>query len=330
MRIIKQVISGVRRRLALLRFRRQLGTLEQREHTFFMIVMPGGLHVAVAAIAHFPKAYPLILIGNGFSQEENAWTRKHLSNFIYLPIGYKQNHFRVLDTLFSVWECDFGIIDYDCFVLDPALIDEITDIDRHSSMNGVYVSGRIPKIDTEIPETFILYFNIAALRQIMQRCGITSRKYQWNTLSTSLRIALNKIGLFENKMPDNKSYFDTLRLLMIMALINGFAPEFVSRYFDSEPLCNKARVFHVGSISNPLQFGDFYGLRGSYFWRMALERSNEPELARIGYDMFGTQSLTSFLKDHPGVEEKLGNDFLCYCNRVIETAFGKHKFKRKE
>lgn len=321
MRLIQKVIHGVRHRFALMRFRRRLATLEQREHTFFMIVMSGGLHVAIAAIEHFPKKYPLIVIGNGFTEEENEWARKHFGDLSFLPIEYKQNHFRVLDALFSGWIYDFGIIDYDCFVLDPSLIDEIVMIDATSSMNGVYVSGRIPQTDQEIPETFVLYFNLAVLKHVMKIHGIGSKKYDWVDLASHLRTELNKIGISESRMPDNKRYFDTLRLLMVMALIDGFAPKFISKYIDTAPNPKKARIFHVGSISNPRQSGDLYSMRGSYFWRLSLERCNESGLSRIGYNIFGMQTLANLLEDYPGVEGKLGNDFLSYCNQIVETAF---------
>jgi len=293
-------------------FKRKLKRLVQQEHTFFMIVMSGGLHVAKIAIEKFPSGFNLVVIGNAFVGDEVEWMAQNLPEYEFINIGARQYHHNILDILFSVWDRNFGIVDYDCFILDSQLISDCVKLGENDSVNAPYKAHKNPKCLFELPDTFLMYFNVLVLKGLIKKYGIGSQLYKWRALPPKVKIRLGSMGLSEDLLPDYKSYLDTTRALLVLGMSCGYQPRFISNYNNNEP-----RSVHVGDIAKPNTHREIYGIRGSFFWRAALRVSNDPVLVSIAKSKFDNVEMEVFLSQFPDLKDRLGSEFMQFCCKVL-------------
>ena len=278
-----------------------------------MIIMSGGLHVAEIAIKHFSSKYNLILIGNGFVKDESNWVNEKFSKYGFINIKSRQYHHNVLDAVFSVWGMDFGIIDYDCFIMDQTLLDECVELDELTSVSAPFKARKNPEYQFFMPDTFLMFFNVALLKKYKKLYGVGTAIYKWNELSGRVQSRLKLVGLSESVMPDHeKKYFDTLRALLLLCLSYGYRPKFIKNHIG-----DSVRCVHVGDVAKPNTHRTTYGLRGSYFWRVALKASGDPVLTKVASAKFKDVDLDSFRNKFDDIDEELGEAFLEFCTQVL-------------
>lgn len=242
-----------------------------------MIVMPRGLHVAELAIEKFLEAKgSLFIIGNGLAQEErNYLATKYKERFV--NIGPMMHHFRVLDIIVRARKVNFGIIDFDCFILDRSILDDLiieeseTDVCTRSPF---FIES--PGMNEMLPDTFLLFLNVKTIKQLMKNYGITARLYPKPFGNKAIMKELNDHGFNWKEHEPEKDYFDTFRLLFMLAMSNGYVHSRRDLLND-----NVARAFHVGAISKPQNYKSLYGFRGSLFWTLCLERVTDNDLKPI-------------------------------------------------
>lgn len=309
-------LSHVRKRLSQKRLERGLRRIPQPEKTFFVVVMPGGFHIARLAIDYFPSWANLVVIGNGVHKAEADWAAGTLPVANVLRTGAQLMHHEVLDVIFAAWDKDFGILDYDCFVFDDEMVKRLARIDDERCMNAAFFRANAePRL--AVPETFLLFFNLRVLRALMERYGIGTRPMRWRRLSPEIRERLGALGISEDRLPEaQKPYFDTLRLLMMLATADGHPYRYVAEIPASPAPSEMA--FHVGGVSDPRSIQGIWALRGSYFWRRVLEHTDEGFL-RANYNArFGDQTAEELLAEHRDLAAEISPEFFAFCDRVLQ------------
>jgi hypothetical protein len=309
-------LAEIRKRLSLSGLARALRRMEQPERTFFVIVMPGGFHIARLAIERFPSDAKLIVIGNGVDAQEAAWAERNLAVHGVLRTRAMLTHHDVLDVLFAAWRRDFGILDYDCFVLDPGIVERLTELAPDSSMNAAFFRAN-PDPALKVPETFLLYFNRAVMRDLMDRYQVATRPIRWDQLTPEVQARLATLGLSQRKPPEeHKPYYDTLRLLMMLGLSDGHPYRFAAE-IPASP-APREDAFHVGGVSDPRSIQGIWALRGSYFWRRVLEAADDPFLKAHYGKKFGLQGARALLEENRPLSDEIAPEFLAFCERLLE------------
>jgi hypothetical protein len=308
--------ATIERKLSLFNLRRKLRRLDQPEGSFFMIVMPGGFHIAKLAIDYFPADRNLVVIGNGVDKAEAKWAQQNLPVARVLRTRPMFRHHDVLNAIFDSWDSNFGIVDYDCFVLEKGLVERLCAIEGGSLMNAAFFrDNEDPRL--RVPETFLLFFNVDLMRALMKKYGVNTRIIRWHMLSPQVQGRLAAIGISEARLPEtHKPYFDTLRLLMMLGLSDGLPYRFAAEIPASPAPSDQA--FHVGGVSDPRSIGGIWALRGSYLWRKVLEASDDVFLRAHYESRFGRQNATELLDANHPLAREITPEFFDFCDRLLE------------
>jgi len=225
-------------------------------------------------------------------------------------------HHDVLDAIFAAWRKNFGILDYDCFVFDRSLVGRMTELAPDVTMNAAFFrANRDP--DIKVPETFLLFFNVAVIHTLMDRYRVATRPIRWRLLSPEVKARLGSIGLSESRLPeDHKPNFDTLRLLMMLGICDGHPYRFVAE-IPATP-APRDDAFHVGGVSDPRSVKGIWALRGSYFWRRVLELTDDPFLKAHYGRKFGLRGARDLLEENRPLSDEIDPAFIAFCDRVLE------------
>jgi hypothetical protein len=197
-------------------------------------------------------------------------------------------------------------------------VERLCRLDGESCMNAAFLrENRNPPL--AVPETFLLYFDRDRMREIMGRYGVGTRPVHWHELGADVRERLATLGIAEDRLPEShKPYFDTLRLLMMLASADGHPYRFSARIPASPGPSDLA--FHVGGVSDPRSVQGIWALRGSYFWRRALECAQDSGLRAHYEARFGAQSSRSLLEEHTELAREISPEFFALCERVLGDA----------
>lgn len=314
--LILNKVRSRRRRKNAERLCADIRRLPKLANPFIVIVMPGGLHLADLAIKLIPQSHDCVVILNGSSEIEREWSLGHFANRHVIYVAEKMGHAKVLDLLFDSFQQDFGVMDYDCYVLDSTLFDRISRIDSRTAMNGCFFR-RQPELQLDSPETFLLYFNLTRINQLRERYGIGARKRYWKDVPTSVRDRLSQLGLCEHTFPEqHKPYYDTLRLLMMLSICDEVPYKLVEHLHVSPSPSSTA--FHVGGVSRPGDAQEIWQLRGSYFWYRVLESTPESPLAAYYRRLYPPTDSESLLRANPAVAEHIKDEFFEMCDEIIQ------------
>lgn len=212
---------------------------------YYVIVMPNTLHYLIPCLQLIPDDIPTYLIFNGAKR----WERKKLTKMfaqrpaitlLTLPFS-SVNHGPVINLLFAVNQCNFGIIDHDLYIFDKTLLQQRS-FTNNQSMRAVF-KGVNPNTGMEYPHTFWLFFNCTSLKQIMQHFNIDARIYY--DVDKAVRQALATVGLSEGVfIKEYMNYFDTLHVLLGLSYAQGLDIDYV----------DTTEVFHLGGTSMGSQY----------------------------------------------------------------------------
>ncbi len=309
------LIRAVKRQPARLNLKRSLSKLEQKSKTFFVIIMPASIHVALLSINKIKDVGHIVLVGNGLSAAEKKWIVRNVKGYPLVSSCEKLHHHQVINVLLSVWKVNFGILDYDCFVMDENIIYRMTELSGDEIVSSPYLLEN-KGLNIKFPETFLLYFQIKKIKFLMDKYKIDSRIYFWRMLKPSVLKALEQLGITKLNMPEpQKDYFDTLKLIFLMAIKEGMSFKFVADYTDShgEP----ETVYHIGSIAKPNVISNSYSFRGSYFWRRSLEAINEPILYEEAISKFGATTASELVNMYPDLYDSMDKTYLDFVDKTI-------------
>jgi hypothetical protein len=272
---------------------------------YFMIVLPGSLHIARLACQFVPADVRLVAILTGVDSWEEAWARAQLKPAWILKTRFKYRHHEILNLLLREIHQPFGITDYDCFVFRSDYLRAIERIDSRTSAQ-VFFANRNDVLDFWVPETFLLGLNQPVLAELMRRYRVGANQIQWDDLSTAAQARLAMLGIGPDQRPEtHKPAIDTLRALLTLAVADGYPYEFVARHTVQKYLADD--VFHIGASAIPRQIlenGD-PAPWGSYFWIRRLEQIDDPALRSRYLEQFGfgsSEYVLSRFADRPNPE----------------------------
>ncbi len=102
-----------------------------------MFFTGGLLHWVARALSFVPARVNLVLVGSALSDEEAGWLRARTGRPFH-RIGPRVDDNTVLDLLFDAASGDFGWLHVDCFVLEPALFDDMTALPEGTAASCIW------------------------------------------------------------------------------------------------------------------------------------------------------------------------------------------------
>jgi len=238
---------------------------------FYIIVMPGTLHLLLPALALLPGHLEVVLVFNGAARWEAALLRCRYPGCAYLRLlilpGSSLAHGDVLTLLLRSEKRNFGVLDHDLYVFDPLLFDQLEPGDNQCLL-ALY--GDTGPSGLPYPHTCFLYFNTPLMRALMQRYRVGARLYR--RAPRRLQHRLDAIGLPRGSyLKGHHNFFDTLNLLLALAYSEGLGLGFLASPDTRD-------VFHIGGTSGGSpRTADVFQL---YARQRFLELSDEPELRK--------------------------------------------------
>jgi hypothetical protein len=230
------------------RLRRFLRSLDPASGTrFYVIAMPGTLHLLLPCLRLLPPDLDVVLLHNGSTRWERELLRDRYPDrpafrLSTLP-GASIAHGDVLTLLLGTSGDDFGILDHDLYLFDRTVFDRLRFDDTECAL-GLFgaqsdAAGRIYLL------THFLFFRTSVWRDLMIRHRVTARLRR--RAPARLREQLARIGLAEGVfLKDYHDYFDTLHLLLALAYAEGWQTGFVE-------LASADDAVHIGGTSIGLQ-----------------------------------------------------------------------------
>lgn len=256
--------------------RRRLARFDaQGEHAggghFYVIVMPGTLHFVLPCLRLLPADLPVHLVANG----ARAWERRHLAaafparrmcTLATLPAS-SLAHGDVVTLLLERNAAPFSLLDHDCYVFDAGCFRNIAPAQRDCATAWFGGVGR--RAGLPYPDTFFVVLHAPLLRDIMRRHRVDARIYR--TAPSHVRAKLARTGLRDGVvLKDHHDFFDTLHLLVALALAEGCDVRFAQAPDEA--------IVHVGGTS----FGvpETKDLLDRYMQLRFLELADDPLLRK--------------------------------------------------
>jgi hypothetical protein len=255
---------------------------------FFLIILPGSLHIASLAYHLVPSDVRVVVILCNVDAWEEAWARANFKGAWILKSRFRYRHHEILNLLLREVPQPFGIIDFDCFVFQPAYLRAVEFIDERTSAQ-VFFANHNEVLDIWVPETFLLTLNQPVLAELIARYKVGTDQICWDDLLPVAQQRLATLGIGPNQLPESyKPAFDTLRVLLMLAIADGYPPAYITKHGAHKYTAND--VFHIGGSSD--SYRDFtiandYQSWGSYFWIRRLELIDDKELRERYLAQFG-------------------------------------------
>lgn len=277
---------------------KQLKDLAKAVHNpFFVIVMPGSLHILKVFMQYAPDTVNFVLILNGVNQWEKTWLQSRYPGFRKITLNTTLSHGLVMDLLIDHFQKPFGMIDYDCFVFEPDYFVKAQVIEEKTILNAFFCLKN-DEIDLEIPQTYLLFFNPPVISKIKKKYHVNSKLYKYSDLSRKVRKSLASLGIDSEHLPElSTNLFDTFRVVLLLSTIEGNKVKFINKFPTfSQP---NTDIFHIGAVHSNNNIQHFSFFRGSYFWRRCLEKSGEPELIEHYQNRWGKLTSQELLGMNP-------------------------------
>lgn len=297
--------------------KKQIIDLQNLNAPYFMVGIPGSVHILKLSAKYLPDSENLILIANGMDEWEIGKAKRLVKPRHVISLDEKQvvPHGKVLDMLFDNFPRPFGILDYDCFVFNPACFKQMNSLEDGQMMSTIFYQGS-PMLG-RTPQTFFLFFNATIIQSLRKKykvnCGITD--FSKRLPGGAVR-KLKEIGIDEHHYPEyNKPYFDTLRLIYSLGVAEGYKVNFLDHYHADS--MNNADVFHVGGVADPNTTYGWWGVRGSYFWWRALETCEDKELKSRYNERFGNRTSQDVFRNFPEYRERTGQALLDFYETLL-------------
>lgn len=304
----------------LLEAKRHLISLHKIDNPLFIVVIPGSLHLVEICLRFVPQNISTILINNGLSDWESDFSRKHLNRAGIINIPRMIEHGQVIDFLLAGLDQPFTILDYDCFVFKTSIFSEMTVIESGQMMNAIF-AHRNEVLKLDVPETFMLTLDPKIIRQLQSTYHVTSKMQDFCTVPVKARHKLSTIGIDAHHYPEEyKSHFDTMRLLFALGLAEGYKCNFIRRIPTVCPVNDE--IFHIGGSTDNSNSTIKWQMRGSYFWRRALEECPYPELKAYYSERFGLLSPYELLKKNPALAMQIKKEFFSIVEDIVHYSDG--------
>lgn len=275
---------------------------------FIIIGIPGTLCLVDLCLKFIPEDQDVVFVANGLDRWETNWAKNNLGVDSFVVINKTLPHAQVLDLFFDHYQKPFGIIDYDCYVFEKSLYKRLKDIDSNTMMSSVYCYKN-KELNLEMFETFIMFLNSPVINKVKRKFNVDSKVTTIEMLPARLKEKLLTLGIDQNHYPDlhRGSFFDTLRLIYLLGLTEGYRCNFPRKY----PFYSKdhSEIFHAGAGHKNWSLREIQNLRGTFLWRRALESCNYPELQNYYWKLYGDMRSKDVLTNAPDLSKRLGEKF---------------------
>lgn len=289
--------------------------LHNFEHPLFIVGVPNSLHIVTLCLKYIPKTINTIFISNGLSNWEYEWAKDHLDVKKVVDLNYCARHGTILDLLIDNLTIPFGILDYDCFVFNNSLFTQMQENPPELMCKAVFRRTN-PHLNLDFPETFLMTLNPVVLKQIKKTYGVSSNQIRYPLLPNKVKKQLLKININNSHLPEEyKKVIDTLRLIISLGYSEGLTCGFIGNFsYDNSP---DNQIFHVGGTSLPNYLKGYHQLRGSYFWRKALDECKDVDLREHYWSISGKQNAQDLLELYPWLINKAGVNFFELVDKII-------------
>src|SRR5829696_1905568 len=119
-------------------FRNFHAGLANRRNIVYMFFTSNLLHWLSRALSFVPEGVNVVLIGSDLGEDEQEWVLRKVRHPFH-HIGSRVDDNAVLELVFATAEHDFAWLHIDCFVLNPALFDEMMSFGDGVAMNCIWV-----------------------------------------------------------------------------------------------------------------------------------------------------------------------------------------------
>ena len=233
--------------------------LPNKENIFYMFFTSGLLHWAVRTSKLASRAGHVVLLGAGLGENEISWIARHSDLPFHHILGPADDK-TIWELLFRTNLHNFGWIDVDCFVLNPELLVEMTQIDRDVLANCVW---SFPYHDLHLLATYFIFLNAEVIRDVTAQLPVTPCTYSYEMTGDSRTVPATTCRVLTGEIverlaqvlpaeaggrpryPFADNFFDTLQVYQLVAQTMGY------RLHRVRPLHlqNTDEIVHVGKVS---------------------------------------------------------------------------------
>lgn len=296
--LLRLIANFIMSKISSLLGARQLKSLAATtDNPFFLIIMPGSLHILQVFMRYAPETVKFVMILNGIDQWEKDWLHSHYPGFREITLKVTLKHGRVMDLLFDHFKKPFGMIDSDCFVFNPNVFEEIQVLPKDALLNAVFYLKN-EQLDLEIPQTYLLFFNPPLISLIKKKFHVNSNLIYHKALNKKIKKKFASLGIDSEHLPEPATkLFDTFRVIFLLGLTEGYRVNFVRKFLPSS--VPNSEIYHIGAshFNNNAKYLTFY--RGSYFWRRSLEKSGDQNLIDYYHKKWGQLTSQELLAMNP-------------------------------
>lgn len=317
-RNFKKAIYGMKVIIMSLFVRLSLGHMNKR--TVFIVAIHGSLHLLQICLHYIPTDIQVIVIANNLTNMERTWISQNLRVSKTVNIPRALTHGAILDILIFAIKDSFCTIDYDCFVLDDSLWENMFTIDEKTQCN-VYFSEFNPDLNMDIPHTCLLMVNTEIYRRLIRKYKTGCNQVKgYDLLSTRVKQKLKEVGVDKNNLPEKqKVILDTLKTLQMLGVAENYAIDYRTHLQNTWK--DGQKIFHVGGTSYWHFSQSVETLQGGYFWYRALELQPDLNL-RIYYENeFPVIKTEPFLRKKSKSTEGLQEGFISFCDQIIAKGY---------
>lgn len=287
------------------------------KNPYFIVGIPGCLHVVDLCLKYVPSDIEIVLVSNGLDRFECEWARANLRVSVIIHVDKLLAHGDILDLIFDKFQQPFGILDYDCFVFDSSYFSRLKKIGNNSLFSTLFLHKN-QTLGLKYPQTFLMYFNTPLINMVKTEFRVTSKTYYTHNISPGIWKQLKTIGIDQQHFPEEyKDYFDTLRLLLSLGYSKGFTSDFIEEIAGNQQ--PNDRIFHVGGVSCMGIPKTKWGTRGVYLWRRILEASTDNALRERYWRKYGAMTASEFRKKNWIFSEKIGNEYFDFVEKIIQV-----------
>lgn len=286
-----------------------------------IIAVPASVYLVKLCASLVPEDIPVKIVCNGLDSYERTWIAKNLSQHEQVSCKRMLQHSKVIDHVVDVADQQVIFLDFDCFVFECDFFYALQKATKQELAASMF-SNPHTSPPVEIPETFCFSVNIPILRAIMKKYEVDTSMIKYEELNEKTKTALRTIGVDAQSMPEkHKPYFDTFRLVYLLALAEGYSCDFIARF----PTISKPsdQAFHVGAGHKTSKNDNLWNMRGTYFWRKSMELCPDRDLKDHYIRKYGEWSSADVRTSEAEVAETVGARFFDFVDDLLPRLIGK-------
>jgi hypothetical protein len=170
----------------LMEFQRFHASLPESRNVVYMFFTSGLLHWLHRALKFVPSEVNLVLLGSALSAEEIAWIRSRHQQPFHV-IEKRVDDITVLDFILRTTRHHFGWLHIDCFVLNPEIFPEMTELDADVVANCIWTHPGAGGLETlHSAFVFLNYDAIMALRRARVEVSASPYSYGGSTVGRTI------------------------------------------------------------------------------------------------------------------------------------------------